>query len=130
MPPAPLETEPATSLRRKARAAASAPAPPAGRRKTVQVLLVFVTLVLVINALVGERGLMETLRARRTYQELVSSIDRLRSENTRLREQVRRLRTDPKTIEALARQELGLMKPGEVLFIIRDARPASRTANP
>jgi cell division protein FtsB len=85
-------------------------------------LLVFVTLVLVINALVGERGLMETLRARRQHQELVASIERLRVENGRLREEARRLRTDPGTIEALARQELGLIKPGEMLFIIKDAK--------
>jgi cell division protein FtsB len=85
-------------------------------------LLVFVTLVLVINALVGERGLMETLRARRQHQELVASIERLRAENARLREEVRLLNSDPGTIEALARQELGLIKPGEMLFIIKDAK--------
>jgi len=99
--------------------------PPQTRRKTLQLLLVFVTLVLVINALVGERGLMETIRARKQHGELVASIDRLRAENTRLREDARRLRSDPSTIEALARQELGLIKPGEVLFIIRDAKPAT-----
>ena len=87
-------------------------------------LLVFVTLVLVINALVGERGLMETLRARKQHQELVGSIERLRTENARLRDHARRLRTDPATIEALARQELGLIKPGEMLFIIKDAKSA------
>src|SRR5215218_1915764 len=93
----------APSPRRKARAAAVSP-PTGKRRRTLQILLVFVTLVLVINALVGERGLMETLRARRQHQELVGSIARLRGENARLRDNVRRLRTDPGTIEALARQ--------------------------
>ena len=87
-------------------------------------LLVFVTLVLVINALVGERGLTETLRARKQHQELVTAIERLRAENTRLRDEARRLRSDPGTIEAIARQELGLIKPGEMLFIVKDARPA------
>jgi cell division protein FtsB len=86
------------------------------------VLLVFVTLVLIINALVGERGLTETLRARKKHQELVTAIDRLRAENARLRDEARRLRSDPATIEALARQELGLIKPGEMLFIVKDAR--------
>jgi cell division protein FtsB len=99
--------------------------PPLARRKTLQLLLVFVTLVLVINALIGDRGLMETLRARQKHSELVQSIERLRAENVRLREDARRLRSDPGTIEALARQELGLIKPGEVLFIIKDARPAA-----
>jgi cell division protein FtsB len=111
--------------RRKARIATPAAAP-AKRRRTLQMLLIFVTLVLVINALVGERGLMETLRARKQHQELVASIDRLKTENARLREEARRLRTDPGTIEALARQELGLIKPGEMLFIIKDARGAAQ----
>ena len=122
MPPAP-EDAVAPPSRRKSRAPIS-PAAPTGRRRTLQMLLVFVTLVLVINALVGERGLTETLRARRQHQELVTAIERLRTENARLRDEARRLRSDPSTIEALARQELGLIKPGEMLFIVKDAKPA------
>ena len=115
--------EAAAPPRRKSQPSNSS-VPPATRRRTLQMLLVFVTLVLVINALVGERGLTETLRARRQHQELVTSIERLRAENARLREEARRLRSDPSTIEALARQELGLIKPGEMLFIVRDAKQA------
>jgi cell division protein FtsB len=121
MPPAAQDIAEAAPPRRKPRVTTPA-VPQAKRRRTLQMLLVFVTLVLVINALVGERGLMETLRARRQHQELVASIERLRIENARLREEARRLRTDPGTIEALARQELGLIKPGEMLFIIKDAK--------
>ena len=101
---------------------------PAKHRRTLQMLLGFVTLVLVINALVGDRGLTETLRARKQHQDLVTSIERLRAENARLRDEARRLRSDPATIEALARQELGLIKPGEMLFIVKDARPAQAGA--
>jgi cell division protein FtsB len=108
-----------SAARRDARHSTSSVAEPA-RRRTLQLLLVFVTLVLVINALIGERGLMETLRARRQHQELATAIERLRAENSRLREEARRLLSDPATIEALARQELGLIKPGELLFIIKD----------
>ena len=123
MPPPAQDIAEVAPARRKARAATPV-VPQAKRRRTLQMLLVFVTLVLVINALVGERGLMETLRARKQHQELVSSIERLRTENARLRDHARRLRTDPATIEALARQELGLIKPGEMLFIIKDAKSA------
>lgn len=94
-------------------------------RKIVQLSLVFVTLVLLLNALVGERGFMETLRARRQHQELVQTIEGLRAEKARLQEEARRLLSDPATIEALARQELGLIRPGEMLFIIRDTRPST-----
>ena len=109
--------------RRKSQASTSSVLP-ATRRRTLQMLLVFVTLVLVINALVGERGLTETLRARKQHQELVTSIEQMRAENARLRDEARRLRSDPSTIEALARQELGLIKPGEMLFIVKDSRTA------
>ena len=110
------------SSRRKPQAPTSSVSP-ARRRRTLQMLLVFVTVVLVINALVGERGLTETLRARKQHQELLTAIDRLKADNALLRDQARRLRSDPSTLEALARQELGLIKPGEMLFIVKDAKP-------
>lgn len=83
-----------------------------------------------MDALVGEKGFVETTRARRQYREVSVAIDQLRRENARLREEARRLREDPATIEALARQELGLIRPGELLFIIRDARPAHHRTGP
>jgi cell division protein FtsB len=94
------------------------------RRKTVQILLLFVTLVLAIDGLVGEKGLLESIRARRHHRELSASIERLRAENAQLREDARRLLEDPSTIESLAREELGLIRPGELLFIVKDAKPA------
>jgi len=116
---APLQS-PRESPRRKREQPASPP--PLPRRKGLQLLLVFVTLVLVIDGLVGEKGLLETVRARRHHRELTASIERLRAENAELREQARRLREDPSTIESLARKELGLIRPGELLFIVKDAR--------
>lgn len=127
MPSVSRPTEGSEPLRRK-RAPAAPPAPLAvpARRKTLNFLLVFVTLVLVLDALVGEKGLLETVRARRHYRELAGSIEQLRAENNRLREDARRLLEDPRTIESLARKDLGLIRPGEILFIVKDARPAAR----
>ncbi|MGH8638089.1 MAG: FtsB family cell division protein [Burkholderiales bacterium] len=123
MAPAIVDVEVKPRARRKARPApTSSDAPP--RRRTFQVLLVFVTLVLIVNALVGERGLTETLAARQHHAELVTAIEKIKMENARLREEARQLQSDPTTIESLARQELGLIRPGEMLFIIKDAKPA------
>jgi cell division protein FtsB len=100
-----------------------APAPaPAWRRRSVHLLLAFVTLVLVIDALIGEKGLLESMRARRQYQQLARSLDDLKRENARLRDEARRLREDPTAIESLAREELGLVRPGEVVFILKDEK--------
>jgi cell division protein FtsB len=104
------------------RPAASAPKPnPASRgRRLVRHALVFITLVIVVDAVAGEKGLLALLQARREYAALERSLERARTENADLREMARRLREDPSAIEEQARRELGLIKPGEVLFIIKD----------
>ena len=99
------------------------PAPPSGfQRRTVHLVLVFVTLVLVVDALVGQKGLMESIRARQQYRELAASLDALQRDNARLRDEARRLKDDPSAIEAVAREELGLIRPGEILFILKDEK--------
>lgn len=108
-------------LRRK-RAPASPPSSPL-KRKAIHLLLVFVTLVLVVDALVGEKGLMQTMRARRQYAELAASLETLERDNERMLEESLRLRDDPAAIEALAREELGLMRQGEILFIVKPVVP-------
>jgi cell division protein FtsB len=124
-----LVAEPRIESRRPAaaaplrRARAVPASPSAFRRRALHMLLVFVTLVLVVDALIGEKGLVESMRARRKYQEVAASLDSLRRENAKLREDMRRLNEDPATIEAVAREELGLIRPGEVVFILKDAKP-------
>lgn len=82
--------------------------------------LAFVTVVLVIDSVFGEKGLLALLKARRDFAAVEQALDRARDENTALREQARRLREDPAAIEELARRDLGLIRPGETLFIVRD----------
>jgi cell division protein FtsB len=89
-------------------------------RRIGSALFLFVVCVLVVEALVGEQGLAATMRARKQYDQLAADLARLRAENIGLREEARRLREDPAAIEELARRELGLISPGEKLFIIKD----------
>lgn len=98
------------------------PAPPSSPwpRRLLKYALAFVAAVLVIDSLIGSNGLMETLRARKQYAALAADLYQKQLENDRLRDEIRRLREDPATIEAVARQELGLMKSGEVLVVVRD----------
>jgi cell division protein FtsB len=93
-------------------------------RRIGRILLMLFVGVIVLDALVGDRGLLATLRARREYHELAATIARERAENARLADQARRLRDDPRTIEEVARRELGLIKPGEKVFIVKDVGPA------
>jgi len=104
--------------------AASDPAAPKQRgRRLVQYGLLFLGCLLFLDALVGEKGLVENLKARQQFQAIERSLGRLKDDNARLSKEVDLLRKDPETIEGIARKELGLMKPGEKLFIIKDADP-------
>jgi len=97
--------------------------PPRRRRRAVQYVLVFIGCVIVVDALVGDKGLLAMVKARQEYRALEGSLTQARADNARLREQARRLREDPSAIEEIARRELGLVKPGEKLFIVRDVQP-------
>ena len=98
--------------------------PPGANRKIVYWLLIFVASLIVVDGVFGERGLLAMLRARHDYEELSAGIARQRFDNARLREEARRLKEDPTAIEEIARRELGLIKPGEKVFIVKDLPPA------
>ncbi len=92
------------------------------RRRVLRYLVVAVGCVLIIDALVGDRGFLAMLKARQQYRTLEASLARSRAENAQLREQARELREDPQAIEDIARRELGLIRPGEKLFILKDVK--------
>jgi cell division protein FtsB len=82
--------------------------------------LLFLACALAANALIGERGLAETLRVRKQLQQMTVELAEMRRENRRLAEYARRLASDPRTIEGIARGELGLIRKGEVLVLVKD----------
>jgi cell division protein FtsB len=61
----------------------------------------------------------------RTRAELTREVARLKAANAQLAEEVRTLREDPARIEAIARDELGLVRPGEMTYDFRPAREAT-----
>jgi cell division protein FtsB len=112
-------------IRPKSKRRTPPPKAPGRHRSTVRLLLLFVAAVIVVDALVGDRGLLAMMRARKEYDELAATISHDREENARLRDEARRLVDDPATLEEVARRDLGLIRPGERVFIIKDigARP-------
>ena len=91
-------------------------------RRILFALFGFVVCVLAVDALVGDQGLLATIRARKQYNQVASELARLRNENAVLRAEALRLRDDPEAVEEIARRELGLMSRGEKLFIIKDVK--------
>ena len=91
-----------------------------GRRRGLVLALSFVVGFLVFDGLAGDRGTLALVRARQRHAQLSAQVDAAHAANATLRNRIRRLTEDPAAIEEIARRELGLIKPGERLFIIRD----------
>ena len=119
--------DPATPTRRSSR---GNPERRALLRRLVTWALFAGCAVLMVNAVIGENGYLATVRAQHDTEALQADINRLRLENQRLLDQARRLKSDPAALEEEARKDLGMIRPGETLVILRDATPAAPAATP
>ena len=79
-------------------------------------ILVFGLFLIAIHDVFGSHGLLAMRRTQAQMRELRGQIDRLNHENSDLSKQVQALRTDPKAVERIAREEMGLARPGEMIF--------------
>ena len=95
---------------------------PGRSRRVLRAVLLAGAALLLVESLIGDRGLTAMLEARRQHQALQQSLDELRARNAALRHQARQLRENPDAIEEAARRDLNFTAPGEKVFIIKDAK--------
>jgi cell division protein FtsL len=73
---------------------------------------------LFLHDIFGTHGFLAMRRTKQEIQRVQGEIDRLNKENSELSQEVKALKSDPRKIESIARDELGLAKPGEVIIKI------------
>jgi len=71
-----------------------------------------------VYVLVSPRGLSEWLRMRIVHKALLQEVEELKAQNQTLQREIRSIRDDPLYLEYLARSELGMIREGELLFIL------------
>ena len=81
---------------------------------------------LAVGSVFGDRGILNLVARRRQVETLRAELGELRAENARLSSEIEALRSSPRAIERLAREELGLARPDETVFLIREEDPAVR----
>ena len=79
-----------------------------------------------VGSVFGDRGILNMLGEREKVETLRAELDALRAENARLSGEIADLRQNPRAIERLAREQLGLARPDETVFLIRKASPDER----
>jgi cell division protein FtsB len=81
-------------------------------------LLGLLVLILFVHDIFGAHGYLAMRRAQQEILKVNSDLRQLNKENLQLQQEVRELKTDPHKIEKIARDELGLARPGEVIIKI------------
>lgn len=89
-------------------------------------------LALGIHDVFGAHGFLAMRRTQKEIQHLHEDITQLNRQNNQLSGQIQSLKNDPKAIERIAREEMGLARPGEMIFKLpstdKPADPADSSA--
>ena len=73
---------------------------------------------LFLHDIFGTHGYLAMRRTRQDIERVQTQISCLNQENAELSGEVKALKSDPRKVESIARDELGLAKPGEVIIKI------------
>lgn len=92
--------------------------------------LALLIVLLSLYTIIGERGALHLWRLRAEKTKLDEQNYRLQRDNEALRQRISRLRNDDYYLEKFAREELNLVRPGEVIyrFPSAEARKSRATA--
>ena len=75
-------------------------------------------LALMVHDIFGAHGFIAMRRKQSEIERVKKDIERLARENAELGNQVKALKTDPKLIEKIAREDLQRARPGEIIIRI------------
>jgi len=94
-----------------------------------RIVLALCIAALVVHDVFGTHGYLAMRRTKQEIEKVQQDIARLNKENAELAEEVQALRTDPNKIEAIARDGLGLAKPGEVIIKIPQSQQSDKNSS-
>jgi cell division protein FtsB len=94
-------------------------------------ILGLLVVVMIVHDVFGTHGFLAMRRTQSEIKKVQANLDKLSKENEALEREVKDLKSDPRLIEKIARDELGLARPGEVIIRIPqgqelDQNPAAK----
>ena len=87
-------------------------------RRNLNWFLITALALLMLQDIFGTHGVLAMRRSQQEAADIRKKIDQLDAENQKLQDRVKSLKTDPAAIEKIAREEMGLARPGEYIFKI------------
>ena len=89
-------------------------------------LLGLLVLVMIVHDVFGTHGFLAMRRTQNEIRRVKADLDALSKENAALAQEVKDLNSDPRLIEKIARDDLGLARPGEIIIRIPQGQQAEQ----
>jgi cell division protein FtsL len=103
---------------------------PSFLRRNLRTILGLAILAIAIHDVFGPHGFIAMRRTHIEITQLAAQISKLDAENQTLMDEVNSLKTDPRLIERIAREDMGLAKPGEYIFKMPAAQDDPSQSSP
>lgn len=94
-------------------------------RKRRLIIAAVLAIVIVAPSVSGKKSLVKIFQMSKTRTELQQDITRLRQINEDLAQKIQAFSRHSGQVEALAREDLGLVKPGEIVYQFDSAQSAA-----
>jgi cell division protein FtsB len=102
------------------------------RRRIATITVTVLAASLFVHVMFGANGMVVYKQKRSEYETLRKQIVQAQQENDRYTQQIQGLKSDQKSIEKEAREQLGYAKPGEYVYVpptpAKAAQPVSHSA--
>jgi cell division protein FtsB len=85
-------------------------------RRNLYWFLIAGFVLLLLQDIFGTHGVLAMRRSQDEARKIQQEINQLDAENKKLQNHVKDLKTDPSTMECIAREDFGLARPGELIF--------------
>ena len=94
-------------------------------RKRRLVFVVGLAILIAALSVGGKKSLVKVFQMSKTRTELQQEITRLKQVNEELVREIQAFTHNPSQVEAIAREDLGLVKPGEIVYQFGPPRPTT-----
>jgi cell division protein FtsB len=95
-----------------------------------RIILGAAILLIGIHDILGPHGFIAMRKTQKEMDQLRTEVDRLNKENNDLADNAKALKSDPQAVERIAREDMGLARPGEMIFKLPAQPPAEQSSKP
>ncbi|MEK7841998.1 MAG: septum formation initiator family protein [Deltaproteobacteria bacterium] len=86
------------------------------KKKIYFIPLLIVIAIISLLTIFGDRGLVRIYKLSKERDSIKTYNEKIKEENTAMRDEIKRLKTDDKYIETIARKELGMVGKNELVY--------------